>query len=205
MDLLCKLKALVKAARLNSVDDTGPIRRGEVTYMGHTGVPVMLLSPYGLAHNPPASSFVLLLSQNGQESNAIGIAEDPNERPRNLATGEAMLYNQLTGDFVHMKTDGTIAVKSGNSVDVDAPEVTMSGNLTIAGNVSIGGNVEAVNGTFSGTVTTAGLVFSSATDVSITGNIIVTSGDVTADGISLKTHTHDENGTGGGVTDPPNP
>lgn len=186
----CKLKSLIKVARLESVDDSGAIRRGRVTYMGHENFPVMLLSPYGLAHNPPASSFVLLLSQNGQESNAIGIAEDPNGRPRDLQPGEAMLYNQVTGDFIHLKTDGTISVKSGSKIDIDAPEVEIVGNVTVDGDLTVNGDIEAVNGTFSAAVTAQTVTFSGGGGLNVIGDITVTSGDVSADGITLKTHVH---------------
>lgn len=67
---------------------------------------------------------------------------------------------------------------------------TQTGNFEITGNVTINGNL-TVNGT-------GGSVNMSNVDISLTG------GDITADGVSLKTHVHGGVQSGGNLTGIPN-
>ncbi|WP_417842026.1 phage baseplate assembly protein V [Terasakiella sp.] len=80
-----------------------------------------------------------------------------------------------------------ITVKSGTKVTVDAPESVVTGNLTVNGFLTY----------------LSGMAGSSSAGAAaqITGLIEVISGDVTADGISLKNHIH--TGDSDGETSPP--
>ena len=105
---------------------------------------------------------------------------------------------------------------SGNKVETisSAKSANISSNKT----ETIGG---ALNITVSGTATLTASSITLNANTSVNGNLAVT-GNVTAGGsvtagaavvgatvgdgtIDLATHTHNENGDGGGVTDPPNP
>lgn len=218
--LVNRIRNVFRIARLLSSNDATALRVGFVEYMGTTGQRAILHTPYGLMHRPPANSVCMLFSQNGNESNPWAIADHPRLRPlKELAEGEVALGNYLTGDYVHFKADGSIDVRTEGAVNVNAgstvinadsavvnADTTINGDLTVDGNITLSGDLQGVTATFSGTVTVAGLVFSAGGgDITINDvDLIVTNGDVIADGISLKTHTHGGVQTGTGDTDPPN-
>ena len=103
-------KNLFRIAKLLSVDDSGDLRFGRVAMLGKNQK-VNIFSPYGLMHCPPEKSMVLMLMQVGQESNGIGIADDPANRTlRNMAGGEVALGNYKTGHYIYFKEDGTCVV-----------------------------------------------------------------------------------------------
>lgn len=114
MNILTLIKNLFKIAKLLSVDDSGGLRFGTVSMLGKNQK-VMVFSPYGLMHNPPASSLALVWSQQGQESNGIAIADDPNNRTlKDLQSGEVALGNYLTGHHVLFDQNGTCTLITDN-------------------------------------------------------------------------------------------
>lgn len=80
---------------------------------------------------------------------------------------------------------GILQITVTGSASLTAPSISLNGPVTIAGTLSATGNAGSDGGDMEGTFT-------------------ITDGDIIAEGISLVNHTHDENGDGGGVTDPPN-
>lgn len=101
--------------------------------------------------------------------------------------------------FVHLEDSGHITitapqavtvnttnatVNASGSVKVDTPETTITGNATIQKNLTVGGKITG----------SGGLAISG-------GGGATVSGDVVADGISLKSHTH--TGDSGGTTSSP--
>lgn len=156
------MQAHLKYGFLDSADDSSALRSGTASWLGRDGQPIQLASLYGLIHNPPAGSQVLLLPQNGQESNSIGLADHPAARPiRDLATGEVGLCNYLTGAYVIFRESGDIEVFS--------PAGNLMANIT--GNVTI---------TATGTLTaTATQINANGVTIDPAGNI-VTTGTVTA-------------------------
>lgn len=154
MNLIQRIKNIVKVARLVSSDDSGNYQRGTASYMGKE-VPIMLMKQYGVVSKPPANSMCLLFAQNGQESNGIAIVDDPKRRTlKDLKDGEAALYNQLTGDYVYMKEGGEVEIKTPKvSIIVGTTTVTIEeGQVTIdAADTTMNGNLQ-VNGTITGTV-----------------------------------------------------
>ena len=52
-----------------------------------------------------------------------------------LIEGECILYNKVTNCYIHMKQDGSIHIKSATLISIDAPSVTMTGNLSVAGDI----------------------------------------------------------------------
>lgn len=68
----------------------------------------------------------------------------------------------------------TATVNASGSVEIDSPNTNLTGNLTVQGHITGRG----------------GMAISGGQGAAVTGNITVTSGDVKADGIGLKSHVH---------------
>jgi phage gp45-like len=139
MNPITLIKNLFKIAKLLSVDDSGDYQFMTVKTLGKTQK-VMSFKPYGLMSNPPVDSIVSLLSQQGQESNGIGTADDPKNRPiKNMKTGEVAVGNYITGDYLYFDADGsfhllTVAGNSDittNKLAIVAPDVSTTGNLSV--------------------------------------------------------------------------
>lgn len=86
-----------------------------------------------------------------------------------------------------IRPDGTATLHADTSVTIDTPTTHVTGTLTVDGML-----------TFKGGMTGSGGSGSTAT---IEGNVVVSSGNVTADGIGLKTHKHTDP-QGGNVSAP---
>lgn len=153
---------MLKFGTLKSSDDTGDLRKGTAAWLGRDGQKIQLASLYGLMHNPPDGSQVLILPQNGQESNSIGLPDHPKLRPlKNLKKGEVALANYLTGSYVIFKENGDIEVFAEADLEAD-----------------VGGNVLAtVGGGVTATVT--GNLTATAAQISLNGVIIDASGNIT--------------------------
>lgn len=166
-DALSKLynciKSMIRVGRLKTVDDSQSRRFGSVSYMGRSGAPLMLHTPYGLMHNPPTDSFVLLMNLSGQESNLVGIADDPVNRPvKDMSEGEVALGNYATGDTIYFKADGTASVTATTKFEALVGASTrIEADLTSV-RITVGATVMLVN----------------AAGVTITGNLVV-NGSVT--------------------------
>ena len=91
------------------------------------------LIPYGLCSLEPAGTFVLLLSQ---DSVKFGIPAAMQNRFKNLAQGEVVLYNAVTKDYVYLKNDGTIEIKGNPNIIGD---LTVTGDLKVTGDAVISG------------------------------------------------------------------
>ncbi len=169
-----ELRGLITEGVVVGVDDTGQVQTVDVqTHDGviHTGIEV--LHPAGLGG---------VVAVNGAICTLLAVGGDPaNLRalpPRSPAT---RMGGQAPGDITVSTPDGTritwrnggvIEIMGGTSVTIHSPTcaIVAPNGLTIGGNVTI------------------------------TGTVTVQSGDVTADGISLKQHIHPVEGA---VTGPP--
>jgi len=105
-------------------------------------------------------------------------------------------FEILADNIIKIKGDVKVIVES-ETVEVNATTVTVTAintNITslvnITGNTSITGNL-AVAGAISGT---------GGSGATIAGDVTVSSGDVVADGKSLKAHTHPYTDNGAGMT-----
>ena len=212
--LVTKIKSIFKMARVVAVSDATDLRNGWFVYEGSERKGT-LWTPYGIMHNPPIGSIAMLFAQNGQESNAIGIADAPAIRViRDMQAGEVAIGNYITGSYTYYKANGDVDTYSPADVNVTANgdinatatniSATASGNIqataggninmTATGSVTINANTFAVSAPNGGTFTVGNTTIElTDTGIAMTGDVDVT-GDVSADGISLKTHVH------GGVT-----
>lgn len=73
-----------------------------------------------------------------------------------------------------------VTVNASGSTKIDSPSVTITGDTTIEKTLTV---KELITGT-------GGMTVSGGSGASVTGNISVSRGDVTADGVGLKSHTH---------------
>ena len=102
-----------------------------------------------------------------------------------LEEGETIIYNMPHGDFVKIKADRSIHIKSALKVFVEAPLVEMSQDLLVRGAATVTGNITThANLQVDGSMNIDGTSHSTGT--------FSTAGDVTAGSISLRGHHHQE-------------
>jgi phage baseplate assembly protein V len=121
------------------------------------------------------------------------------QRPLATPSGEFWLVHQ-SGSLLKFHNDGSVEFKAAGILTSSATAWNHTGPVNITGNVLITGT-ETVTGRITGQ---GGMAISGGTggaSATVSGNLIVTSGDVTADAISLKTHTHSD--PQGGTVGPP--
>lgn len=145
------LRKLIRWARVTAAGtDTSQYATQQVEYMGKVGDSFMVF-PYGLHGNLPPNSLALMFSVGGNPDVRASIGWTPSLRPE-LKAGEVALYHPLIPDMmIYLREDGTMLVKSGVAIDVDAPEAKFTGNVTIDGNLTVAGSTA-----LSGTVTSGG-------------------------------------------------
>lgn len=119
-NLYNSIKNLIKIGTLLTVDDNENIQFGTFSAFGKEQN-TALITPYGLENNPPPNSLVITFQQNGNESGAISLATDPNNREKGLKVGEVKITNNVAGSSILLKEDGTILVTG---------DVTFLGNIT---------------------------------------------------------------------------
>jgi phage gp45-like len=163
MNVITLIKNLFKIAKLLSVDDSGDYQFMTVTTLGKTQK-VLSFKPYGLMSNPPAGSIVTLLSQQGQESNGIGTADDPKNRIlTDMAEGEVGLGNYLTTSHVEFGENGNAILASANDSIIGASnDITLFasndvGIFAFGGKCAVSGSTIDLNGTSDNLVTWADL------------------------------------------------
>ncbi len=100
---------------------------------------------------------------------------------KKFTNGTVISHNRANG-LITVTTAGSVVI-TGNSVTIDAQETTVTGNLKVKQKLTYLGGMAGSGG--------------DGISASITGSINVESGDVVADGISLKTHTHPDLTSGG--------
>lgn len=122
--------------------------------------------------------------------------------------GTRLQYNRSTHHMdIKFATSGTVAITgadvtvTGESATVNA-DVTINGSLNVSGDVLIGGTQTVskdaqflATGAFVGPLSASAISWAGGTAVAQSlnvnsGNLNVNSGDIVADGISLKNHTH---------------
>lgn len=187
------MRWIKKAVVSRLIKDDTAYPRTQVTYNG-VATDAYRFAPYGISSHPPLDSLAILLSPDGRRDDPIALIADPLNRFKDLEEGEVLVGSPFTGSFVKFNKDQGVDwfVNDGGDLVV----TVASGNATIdvIGDI----NVDAT-----------GNVNITAPTVAITGNLtvsgtIVATGEVTGATKALSTHTHNENGTGGGVTGPPN-
>lgn len=188
-NIYSRLINLIKTGKLISVDDSGNLRSGVVSFLGKNQK-VNVFTPYGLMHNPPINSLSFLCCLLGKESNILSFSDDPINRPlKNLKEGEVALGNYKTGDYVYFDEDGNfkgVVTKDfnfiigndqiesvGNDKTVTAGNdinLTATNNINLTATTSISLNAPQIN--ITGALTMIGGIGMTGT-LNITGDLIV--------------------------------
>lgn len=197
------IKRLIRVGRisLGAQGDASPMPVQQVSYLGKTGDAFMAF-PYGLHANVPPAYLALLFAQDGKPEARLAYPMSPKQRPLALPEGEFVVYNPVTKTEVRFLANGDLAVttKTGQSIFINALDMT----LTLLGNflANVTGNLTA-NATGAVVIAAQGnATVSSPQTITLGGNVVVT-GTLTVNGVEVGAHVHDENGSGGGTTDPP--
>lgn len=145
---------------------------------------------------------VVLVSPDGARGNTFAVmVQDDEHRPIDGIEGETIHYGPLDDSIASIPTYQRIIMKADGSVEIKAGETTeiiliKDGDITIISKtktiINAIGNVE-INTDGDAKITVIGNLDLSAAAATLDCNLTVTSGDVIADGISLKTHFHEGN------------
>ena len=181
-----RMRAVIGRGRISMVDDSGPVQTVQASLSAFElfdGIPRVV--EFGLASCPPAASEAVFVFIAGDRSNGIVIGTNHQaSRMRNLAPGEAALYDVL-GRSIYLKADGGIVVEAANDA------VTVNNATT----VTINASTEVVLNT--PTLTVNG-------DIKATGKITDAVRSMADDRSIYDGHTHGGVSAGSGNTDPPN-
>lgn len=75
----------------------------------------------------------------------------------------------------------TATLNASGSTKIDTPKTTITGDVTIQKSLTVVGKITG----------TGGMAVSGGGGATVSGNMAVTGGDVSADGVGLKSHVHD--------------
>lgn len=184
-DILAKMRNLITLAAITLASkDDGDFQIGQTDANGKP-LDTQFVYPYGMAANAPRTSQVLRMLIDGSIQNTAGIPINPGNRFKNLKEWEVAVGNFLKKSKIFFDEDGNVEIDA-SEFDKDVTIKVGSGKTVIEGNLEVKGNITA------------------------TGDIDTSTGDVTAGTISLKTHLHSgvtsgPANTGGPVPVPPGP
>lgn len=179
---------------LNVVKSGDDIQKVQVSALAdETLQDVELMQHFGFTSSPPAQTEAVILPIGGRTTHGVVIAtEHGHFRVKSLKKGEVAIYDQSgstiilkSGKVVEISCDNLI-VNASQKVLFNSPLVETSQVLTAKGQINGQGGMSIQGGSgasFSGNVSQEKGNFS-------------TSGDVNAGGISLKNHTHRNDGRG---------
>lgn len=206
-ELFQRLDAVVKTGFIHSVDpDAQQVRvavDGNVTGWIDWGVwRAGLLSVWSC---PDRGEKVLIAAPAGDLSMAVVICSmyndngggspstNPEETYIKFPDGSTLIYNHGENEF-NLSVTGQGMVKincvsatvvATDSVTLDTPQTMVTGDMTVKGKITGQGGM--------------GISGGSGATAQFNGAVQVNGGDVTADGVGLKSHTHKEQGDGNDV------
>jgi len=128
-----------------------------------------------------------LYSDNGGDAPS----SDPEETYIKFPDGSTLVYNHGENQFnLTVTGQGLVNIACVNATVVAAEKATIDSPQTdITGDLLVKGQI----------VGTKGMAISGGSGASVSGNVNVFGGDVKADGVGLKSHTHREQGDGNNV------
>lgn len=149
------IKNLIKNGRQKKApDDSGKFQKAQVSFLGQIKN-ARQITPYGLYSSSVVNSNWILFSSRGNVDDIQGIANDYENRPKNLKEGEVVLQNLKTGAFIKLDSDGNInATTSGNIVATATNAAITATNdivLNAANNITMTANTITINGINFGT------------------------------------------------------
>lgn len=136
-----RIRNMLARAIVTLIDDSKGLQTLQVELLADEAQDgVERFGNYGFASRPKAEAEALAACVGGLRSHMVVIAvEDRRYRLRNLAEGEAALYDDL-GQVVHLRRNG-ILMESPLGVTVKAPQVTVEADRAdiTADTVNLGG------------------------------------------------------------------
>lgn len=179
----------------------GPVQTVQVAGLStETLQSLELYQQFGFTSGVPQGSQMVIIPINGDTSHSIIVATEHGAYRLDVNGGEACLYNQW-GAKIHLKEEKIIEIDCDELKIKAKDKTTIETKLmelitkTIIGEASNGVLLEAPAIAFSGSG-------GGSAQIEMTGSA-TTTGDMKAGSVSLKGHTHPENGEGGGTTGPP--
>ena len=206
-------RASTRLGNISSYDPANHAVRVQLQPEGNVTGWIPLLTPWsgngwGMFCAPTVGDMVEVQFQEADHDAAmccLRLYNDQN-RPLTVPSGEFWVVHK-SGAFFKLLTSGaatfsdahgaTVTLNGDGSITSAATTWNHTGPVNITGNVAITGT-ETVTGKITGQ---GGMALSGGTGATVTGNMAITGGNVTADSISLKTHTHTD--PQGGTVGPP--
>ncbi|STQ89292.1 phage baseplate assembly protein V [Iodobacter fluviatilis] len=203
------LESLIRIGTVAEVDHTNALCRvqsGELLtdwlpWLTPRAGKVRIWSP------PSVGEQVILFSQSGEVGAGVvlpGLFSDAMPAPSSAATvtcvafpdGALLSYNHDSG-ALSVTGIKTALIQASDSVTVDCPETTTTGNLTVGGDLVIKGDSTFkgkadVLGAFSYAAGMSGTGGEGGGATTITGPITQSGGALTSNGVVLHDHTHDK-------------
>ena len=103
--------------------------------------------PYGFTHHPQDGAEVLVASLGGNRDHMVAFPSSDRRYRIKVAKGEVAIHDDQ-GQKVHITRDGVVVdtpkkadVKAGESARIEAPTITLKGNLVIEGDITHTGNM----------------------------------------------------------------
>jgi len=129
-DLWVRLRLVLSRGVVVNSQDDGPMQLLQVRLLsGELLGKVENLLPYGFSARPMDGAEVHVGSPAGERSRTVAFQVcDRRYRIKALPKGEVALYDQ-SGNVVHLKNDGTIAVQAVTRIDLESPLVRVSGKI----------------------------------------------------------------------------
>ncbi len=153
-----RVRLMVSRAILNLIDTSGGRVSLQTSLLaGELSDGVEYFEHYGFTSAPWEGAEGVFVSVGGQRESGVVIATgDRRYQLRGLASGEVAIYDDL-GQVVHLTRGGiviegaglpmtvnnvpSLTVTASDTINFDAPTVTMSGDLTVAGNIVADGDI----------------------------------------------------------------
>lgn len=200
--IVARMRLMINRGVLELTDDANGMQRVQISGLADEVLSdVERFQQYGFTSVPLPKAEVIFVSLGGRRTHAVVVSADhPQFRKKGMQPGEVALYTD-EGDFIHFKRGRTIEIEAGTKVKVTAPNVEVVAAVKVlltAPLVECSAALKA-NGPITGL---GGMAISGGSGATVTGNLAVTSGEVSADGIGLKSHHHGGVQTGGGNTGP---
>lgn len=138
------IKRLISLCATREVKDDSNFRTAKVIGRGSKQDTILLITPYGFDHNPPNNSLCTVWQMSAEDENKAGIATLPQQRAKNLKTGEVAVSNYLTLSSITWKENGDINIISNGDLNINVSgkvTINASGDVDIiaGGDINLGG------------------------------------------------------------------
>lgn len=225
-----RLRLIVSRGVVRLSDDGRKLQVVQLDLLAGETAAMERFQQYGFTCRPLDGAEAIALAVGGSRGHLVAIAvDDRRYRMKNLKNGEVALYTD-EGDYIHMKRGRIVKVNVGQDLEVvvgNDTNVTAGGSVNVDAATKIAATAPEITGqcdtanvaatqtvtldtpqvTITGALTVqgpitgqGGMAVSGGSGASVDGNMQINGGDVKADNISLKGHTHP--GDSGGTTGP---